>query len=214
MWTKPREVVRQQLDTEPQKHVLLIAILAGAAGQVANNMVAMPPEPALRLGALAGIVAFGAVSGVIWLYVGGWLMGMAGRWIGGVASAMECRTAMAWSMIPTLWMAPVNLVIGLYYVTEGADAIAPPRDGGVPANVGFFEIMPPWMVAIMGIGMIVGLWQLVISCMAVGEAHQFSGWRGLGTLLLSGIALMGLMIGVAVLVGLVIAIIVAVASQV
>lgn len=195
MWTRARATVRQQLETDPTKHVLLLAIIAGMAGQLANNASAISEQISLRMASFAGLLMVGAISGLIWLYVGGWLIGMAGRSLGGVANAFECRTALAWSTVPAIWMAPLNLAIGLYFIAAGPKAIlgSLPDEGPI-GPFAMYAAMPPWMLAIMGIGMIVGLWQLVLMCQSVGEAHQFSSLRGFGALLLAGLALMGLML--------------------
>lgn len=207
MWTKPRATVRQQLDTDPTRQVLLLAALGGVAGQVANNASALSADVGFRVMTFAGLLLMGAALGIVWLYVGGWLIGMAGRMIGGFANALECRTALAWSAIPGIWMLPINLVIGLYYIAVGPDAIRAPAADPVPPPMGVeFSVLPPWILGVMILGGVIGIWQLVITCMAVGEAHQFSSLRGFGTLLLAMLAMMGVFIGVSLVVGVIVAV--------
>ncbi|WP_425395813.1 Yip1 family protein [Aeoliella sp.] len=208
MWTQPRATVRQQLDTDPWRHVLLVAALAGVSGQSANSLAAFPPSIELRAAALLGLMVGGAIMTLIWIFILGWVVGMTGRMIGGVANALECRTALAWSSIPTIWLMPFYLCLGVYWVITGPDAIemqAPfGQLGGPPQPT---VVTPAWGTALMVAAGFVGLWQIVITCKAVGEAHQFSAWRGLGALLLSGLAMMGLLIALAMVIGVLVAII-------
>ena len=206
MWLKARATVRQKLDTDPTRHVLLLAMLGGASAQSANSACAFPEELAFRLASLFGLMLLGAMLMVLWLYIAGWLIGLTGRSVGGVASALECRTALALCFIPGLWIAPINLLFGLYYVALGREAIFVPERNKPPADLADqFALMPSWMWAVMAIGIIVALWQLVITCQSVGEAHQFSSLRGLGALLLAFLALTGLFIAFFVFFGLALA---------
>ncbi|WP_442483634.1 Yip1 family protein [Aeoliella sp. SH292] len=199
MWTKPRETVRQQLDNDPTRNVLLLGVLTGVAGQAGNNVMAMAPELGQRVATLVALVLVGAIFGVIWLYVSAWLVGVAGRLLGGVARALECRTALAWSTVPGLWMAPLNALIGIHYLTTGPAAILVQRPGGPPVTIwAQFAIMPPWTWVIMSLGMLVVLWQIVVASRAVGEAHQFSSLRGFGTLILTFFVVIALVIAVAI----------------
>lgn len=205
MWTKPRQTVRQQLDTDPAKHVLLLGVLIGVFGQFGNNAIARSPDFSLRVATLAGLMVVGALFGILWIYFGGWLTSVAGRMLGGLGRALECRTALAWSIIPGLWMTPLNLLICLYYLSVGPAAIIPvDRNPNLWAQ---FEILPPWMLGIMAIGMLVALWQMVILSKAIGEAHQFSSLRGFGTLLLTLLVVFAFFIAVAILVGILVAMI-------
>ncbi|MCO6045120.1 YIP1 family protein [Aeoliella sp. ICT_H6.2] len=208
MWTKPRVTVRQQLDTDPRQHVLLVAALWGFSSQLANQMIAQSEELPIRIATMFGWILGGAVIGMIWIFLLGWLSGMAGRILGGVANALECRCALAWCCIPGIWMGPLYLMIGLYYLVVGPDAVpgGMPRQGQPPMNPwAAFSLMPPWMFAIMVLAMIIGLWMQVLSCHALGEAHQYSSWRGLGTLLLTVLLMIGVIMAFAFVVGVLVA---------
>lgn len=186
MCLKPRATVRQQLETDPDKHVLLLAILGMGAAQISNGAPAMQADFAMRVLMLAVVMVAGAVLGLIWLYLVAWVVSVVGRWLGGVATARNCRTALAWSFVPTIWMLPVNAFMGVYYLVKGPEALMIPPDGAdVAQQFNVFANHPAWMLPIFALGAIVGLWQIVIFTCSVGEAHQFSSLRGFGTLLLS-----------------------------
>ena len=188
MWTKPRETVRQQLETDPQQYVLLLAILGGIAGAF-DDANFLEGELVERLATLVGYIFGGAIGGVVWLYVFGWLVGMSGRAIGGVANAASVRTALAWSNIPMIWMLPLTLAIATTMAVMGADAFMDElrrvQDG---VNVFDVSMLPIWFFALAAVYLMVWIWQIVISCKAVGEAHEFSAWGGLAALVLATLA--------------------------
>lgn len=200
MWTRPRETVRQQLEMDPAKHVLLLITLGGAAGQLGNGAIADGPELAYRVGILVGAAIGGAIWAVVCLYLGGWLVGLTGRALGGVGTALQCRTAMAWSMIPTIWTAPLQLIVGLYYVAYGADAFAVDDFEGLPDDAagGAHFAMLLFIMAFGVIAIVIGIWQFIIYCKAIGEAHQFSAWRGFGASMLAGLAMMAVVMVIAI----------------
>lgn len=198
MWTRPREVVRQQLETDPTQHVLLLAILAGIAGNL-DNAVSPADEIAYRLGTLAGAVVAGAISGIIVLFVLGWLLGVTGRWLGGVAYAKEVRTAWAWAYVPYVWLLPISFAVALAQAVMGTRAFYGERFVDASQTGTFsFDMFPVWLYPLMLAGMVIFVWKTVISCMALGEAHQFSGWRGFGALVLAMLVLMGVAFAIAI----------------
>lgn len=124
MWLKPRATVRQQLDTDPKRYVLLLAAIAGASNNLDQAIEFAEPIGSFFV-ALIVVLVCGAIGGLIWLYLGGWLIGITGRSLGGVGRAAEVRTAMAWSNIPTVWMLPLSLAFIVYAgLTDAAALIA------------------------------------------------------------------------------------------
>ncbi len=197
MWTKPRATVRQQLDTDPAQYVLLLAILGGISG-VYDDVDFDSEILAERIGLFVGAAIGGAIFGIIWLYLSAWLTGIAGRSIGGVGNAAQVRTALAWSNIPTVWLLPLNLGVALSVAVLGPERVfgAIVQAQNDPAAFDLFA-MPTWFFALAALGVVVLLWQIVITCQAVGEAHEFSSWKGLGALMLSGLMLMGIVMAIA-----------------
>lgn len=194
MWLKPRQTVRQQLDTDPTKYIFLLAALGGISGnldKIAEHSVGQ--DLPFRVGILAGVIVGGAIGGVIWLYLAGWLAGISGRRLGGVGDAADLRTALAWSQIPTVWLLPFSLAFAAAFIFFGAEAIygAMVADQD-PAQDFSFSDLPVWMLLFAATAVVVGLWQIVITCQSVGEAHQISSGKGFLSLLIAGIMLAGL----------------------
>lgn len=201
MWTKPRETVRQQLDSNPTQYVLLLAILAGIAGNL-DNAASASLEVAVRFGQLAAAIILGAISGIIVLFVFSWLLGITGRWLGGVAYAKEVRTAWAWAYVPYVWMLPISFAVALIQAIVGTRALYGDRFVEVGESETFsFDMFPIWIYPLIVLGIVIFIWKTVISCMAVGEAHQFSGWSGFGAILLACLLLIGVFIAAAIPIG-------------
>jgi hypothetical protein len=189
MWTRPRETVRQQLETDPAKFVLLLAILGGISGAYDEAKFASD-DMAYRIGEFAGLTIFGGIVGVFYLFFMGWLAAVVGRGLGGVAYAAQVRTALAWSYIPSVWLLPLTAGIALSIAVLGPEVVYGAFVGEAREDFDF-AALPLWLMAIGAVGLITLVWQIVITCKAVGEAHQFSAWRGLGTLLLAGVVVVG-----------------------
>lgn len=162
LWTHPRQVIREIVDNRPQYLVLPLVIGGGAAealSQAFRGDAAGVPGPLILL----AVVVLGGLFGLIGLYVLGWLYRWVGSWLGGQGSLEQVRAAVAWAGVPLL----IGGVLGLL---AGA--------AGIRQGVG-----PDVFVII---GLILGVWQLVISCHMLGEVHRFSAWKGFGTLLIPG----------------------------
>lgn len=196
MWMRPRQTVRQMLNTEPTKYVLLLAALGGVSSAMDEVTEACIGEDLpFRIGVLAGCAIVGAIFGVVWLYVYGWATGLVGRWLDGVGTATELRTAIAWSQIPSIWLLPINFGFAAAVAILGPENMFAGMAEAVQAEGGFdISMFPPWILALAAGGIIIGLWQIVITCQSVGEAHQFSSGKGFVTLLLSGLMLGGIVI--------------------
>ena len=186
IWYRPRATIRQIVNTDPRRFVLGIAWLTGALGvlnsQVMLATIDLPPRvPHLpRLGSIGiAIAAFicGAL-GVAILYGFGALFRWAGYILGGTATAVEVRAALAWAQVPGLYLAVVMIfaaAFGLYAPLATAAAF--------PAGL---------------IRSIFGIWLFVILLKCLGEVHRFSAWRALSAMLLGFFAVFAVAAGIVI----------------
>ena len=94
IWTEPRATIRRIVDTDPTRYVIALAgQWSKAMDSTANLSVLWPIWVAFN-------VAFQAVIGVVFLYIGAVVLTWSGGLIGGVASRVEMRASIAWSQIP------------------------------------------------------------------------------------------------------------------
>jgi len=180
MWFAPRRTLRAILDSGDRRAVLPLAALLGisqALDQAANHDAGARAGLAGILG--AGILA-GVVAGPLALLAAGWLLRWTGSWLGGRGSAAEVRTALAWGQVPAVSALPLWVPVVL---AGGRQVFRAEPD--LPASAAF-------TVLACGLAMAAAaLWGAVTTVLCVAEAHRFSGWRGLGSVLL-GVLLVAL----------------------
>ncbi|MCO6045119.1 YIP1 family protein [Aeoliella sp. ICT_H6.2] len=172
IWTKPRLTVRQVLDTDPKRYVLLITVLAGVSNGLVNSVEPLANTPDLgelmRLGAVVALI--GAGVSLVALFIVGWIFTGLGRLSGGVGRSFELRTAIAYANVISVWCLPLNVcgVLVYWYVEHNPGELA----------------MLGMLLAIGLIMVVCGIWQLVVLSATVAEAHQFAGRQGAATVLL------------------------------
>ena len=188
IWSKPRAVIRQLIDAPERAQVWTLAAIGGISTGLTQFLdsidnwlpdalaLDVPARAGYFVGSLLGASIVGVIMGLISVAIGGWLLSVVGKMLGGIGSVADLRVASAYSYIPSIWLIPL---------TAAAIFIAMFAELGPTLGV---------VLILMGVTMIVvGIWQFVIGCRAIGEAHQFSGWRGLGTAVLAIVLVVGLL---------------------
>jgi hypothetical protein len=185
IWYQPRATMRRIVDTDPTRFVLGIAWLAGALAALSSQvMAATSGVPTVvhmpRLGPFGVAIAaflFGVIS-VMTIYGLAKLYRWAGGILGGTATTVEVRAALAWAQVPGLYLVAVTIIaamLGLY---------TPPA--------------PHTMSPLSLVESIIGIWVFVISLKCLGEVHRFSAWRALGAILLGTLAMFGVLVGIVI----------------
>ncbi len=106
IWTEPRATIRRIVETDPKRNVIALAAIGPAVGALANQW-SKAIDNSANLSVLWPIevafsVAFGAVLGVVSLYISGAILRWSGGLLGGVASQVEVRAALAWAQVPAI----------------------------------------------------------------------------------------------------------------
>jgi hypothetical protein len=202
IWTAPRATIRQIVNTNPRYRVIFLIVL-GTEVAVTGGLLTGMPEGSHELGTslspetaqyvwrllLAAMLVVGPLFAVFSLYASGALMRWAGGVLGGTATAVQVRAAIAWSSIPGIAGTAVNvlgLAIGVISVP-----VQPQKFEGlrtVTAQFNGFSVI----LAILTI------WGAVIWLKCLGEVHGFSAWKALGASLIAALAAMGAMLAAAV----------------
>jgi hypothetical protein len=176
IWTEPRATIRGIVDTDPTRYVIALAAtgpgISALASQWsralsgnANLSVLWPIWVALN-------VVFQAALGVLFLYIFGAIFRWSGGLLGGTASRVEVRAAMAWAQVPGL----VGEVFLLSAVLLGV-----PTPHPVP---GAFPQIDPAFYKVIVVEAVLGFWGFIVSLKCIGEVHRFSAWRALGAVLI------------------------------
>ena len=174
IWTQPRATMRAILDTDPRKHVLLLVILGGlvtvldrpSPGSGGDELL-LPDGllPGAIIGPLLALLAWG---------VGSWLVRWTGSLLGGEASLVETRAAVAWAHVP--WIVGA-LLLWLLSLGLAAAGLFPAEGSGLS-----LVLLPVGIIELVILG-----WAFVISLKCLGEAHGFSAWKALGAELIAGV---------------------------
>ena len=177
LWVAPRQTIRRLVDTDPTRYVIGLAMLSGALGRLEIAWFSAlsqrtPPSPLWPVG-VAFRVVIGAIVGVIGLYVGAWLVGIFCRILGGVSSAIEMRTALAWSRLPGITATIVSIALVLF------GAVNPPefKHSRLP-------VMTSSTIELMLVNAVLIGWGVAVQLNCIGEVNRFSAWRALGSIVL------------------------------
>ena len=185
VWTRPRSTIRGIVDTDPTRSVMLLAAITGISSTL-NNSLRKNPGDVLSLPAILGVALIGGpLFGIIGNRIGGAMVRKAGSWIGGVATAEECRAAIAWASVPQA----VNLILILGLIAVfGNDLFrsAGLEDAGASGAV--------LLLAVALAQVVLGIWSGVLTLKCVGEVHRFSAWKALGTFLLLSLVVIGVIL--------------------
>lgn len=172
IWVRPRGTIRQIVDSNPDHHVLLLAILSGIFRALDN---ATEQELGDDLSILAIIVmslVFGSIGGLLSLYVGGAVFRWSGSLFGGVAPSEHVRTVIAWSSVPDVVLLIIFIPIIIIF---GSDWFS-----SSPTFMDESEILSFLLVgglAFLGLALV--LWRAFLFVKCLAEVHKFSAWRGL-----------------------------------
>ena len=181
VWVRPRATYRHVWDRWSHTSIVLLSMAGGVFGALDNassnsrgDSVSMP---ILLVGCLIG----GLISGFIFLYLSSWLGAIIGRWLGGTGDSQRLRYSYGLGSVMAvtiglLWV-PYLALFGREMFTE-----AMPRTESSPALAYTF-------LALVIVEVILSLWMLVCTLKLIGEAHEFSAWRALGSALLAGLLL-------------------------
>ena len=190
MWTRPRATIQSIIERDPERSVILLAAPSGIS-QALDKASTKDAGDTYPLGAvLMFSIMGGVISGIITLYIGGFLLKHTGRWLGGNGSGVNVRAAIAWSSVPVAWglliWIPELVIFGEGLFTSSAESIA--------ANQTLY-------FSFLAVEFAIAIWALVLMFKSLGQVHGFSAWRALGSSVIAicvvvvPLLLIGLVIG-------------------
>jgi hypothetical protein len=187
IWTAPRGTIRAIVDSDPTRHVLLLAALGSftqSLNWVSGNSLGDTVSTWLII-PLA--LAAGGVGAILSLYIGGALFQWTGRLFGGQASTVQVRAALAWSLLPRIAAIAVWITLWALYGEEMYTSYAPR----------IFSNPDPYIpLGVLDMALLV--WSLFLMVKTVAEVHRFSAWRSLAALAIPLLVLLALFGGCAV----------------
>jgi hypothetical protein len=183
IWIAPRATIRRIVDTDPTRHVLMLAALGPAlnalvtqwskgAGNNANLSALWPVWVVVN-------VTVRAMLGVLLLYFNGAILRWAGSLLSGTATSVEVRAALAWSQIP-------DIAIELFLLAALFMGMSMPQ-----MTPGHLPPLDSTIITVMAVGVPLSIWSFVIYLKCVAEVHRFSAWRALGATFIPVLILVG-----------------------
>ncbi len=178
IWTAPRATIRRIVDSDPTRNVIALAAIGPAIGALAGQWskalgsnAALPVLWPIWVGVS---VAIQAALGVLFLFILGAAFKWSGSLLGGVASRVEVRAAIAWSQVPGIAAGIVLLIAALLGVP-----IPTPH-----ATLGTLPQIDPAFYKVMAVEVVLGFWGSIVWLKCLGEVHRFSAWRALAAILI------------------------------
>jgi hypothetical protein len=191
IWLHPRNTIRGILDTDASYLVVPLAA-AGGALEALSRASEKNAGDVLSLPVILAIALIGGpLGGVLGLYLGGWLLHVTGRWIGGTATKPEIRASIVWGTVPTLWGG--LLWIPLLALAGSAMFMSDLEATGLGASTILL------VTAIIFVQLGTYLWSIFTALHSLGEAQGFSAWRALGNSVLAGLVVLVPIIGLVLL---------------
>jgi hypothetical protein len=174
IWTKPRATMRQILDTDPKRHVIVLG-MAAAVATALDRASTKSLGDKYQLHLILGIpILLSPLTGLIYVYLYGALLRWTGKWIGGRGTAEGMRAAVAWPHVVTAWVLPLWVPQLLIYGRELFTTETPKIDANPFPLLGLFVLE-----------LVATAWFIVVFLKCVGEAQGFSAWRSLGNVVIS-----------------------------
>lgn len=191
IWIEPRAAIRRIVDSDPTRYVLALAGIGPALNSLISQWSAVingTTHPSVLWPLwVAFSVAIQAALGILFLYVFGAVFRWSGSLLGGMATTVEVRAALAWSGVPAI-VGEIILMLALF--------------AGVPMPKVFpgrLPLIDPAFYKVMVVEGVIGIWGFFISLKCVGEMHRFSAWRAFAAILIPPIVVV-LVVGLGVFV--------------
>lgn len=188
MWFHPRRTIRQIVDTDPDRKVLILAAIAGIGETLDKASTKSTGDHLSLVAILLLAVIVGPLGGIMSLYISGALLRWTGNWIGGRAEARDIRSAFAWASVLAIWAMLLWLPELLIFGKELFTTETPKIDESIALATLLF--------AFVTIEVIVGLWTVVVFLKCLGEVQGFSAWKALGNCFLAGLVFLVPILGI------------------
>jgi Yip1 domain len=176
IWIEPRATIRRIVDSDPTRLVLALAAIGPAINSLISQWSAVisgTAHPSVLWPLwVAFSVAVQAVFGILFLYIFGAVFRWSGSLLGGTATSVEVRAALAWSQVPAI----VAEIILLFAMFAGV-----PMPKMLPGRL---PLIDPAFYKVLVVEGVLGIWGFIISLKCVGEVHRFSAWRAFVAILI------------------------------
>lgn len=167
MLLQPRLTLRRLLEDRAGYGLPVLIVIQGVSitfQQVSNpDLMRLMSFPSFVIAA----VLTGPLWGLIAVWCGSYVMKWTGRLFGGAATVKELRMALAWSSLPSVFQLIAVFGVLLRYGLSGGAAQ---------------EALLALQSGVLGI--VIGLWQLVLLIACLMEVQKYPLWKALGNIVI------------------------------
>jgi hypothetical protein len=178
IWLQPRVTIRNIISRDATHHVLMLAAISGIGETLDRASTRSLGDQIPFIAVLAIAILLGPLGGLLSLYVGGALVWVSGRMIGGEGSGQTIRAAIAWSSVPAICALPL-WGMQLALIGEEMFTTATPRMDASSMLLGV-------LLATAVLEMVLAIWGFLLLCNTIAEVQGYdSAWKGLGNLIVA-----------------------------
>lgn len=174
MWVYPRKTTRYVIENSKMTSVILLAMLSGV-GSALNTASNRDLGEITSTSTIIFIsFIFGPLLGLLGWFIFSFISYIVGKWFGGSGSMKELQKAIAWAYVPLVW----SLLFWIPELAIMGDAMFQ----SVEVDIGVGQAIILLILALLELT--ICIWYIVSNIKAISEAHRFSAWKGLLTVLL------------------------------
>jgi hypothetical protein len=190
---RPRTTMARILEAPSHRGVVLLFALAAVSG-IFGDFDAPTIEQVLGQsgGAQVAVLVAGvivlvivALTALFWFY--SYVPYFIGRFLGGTGDVGGVRAALAWGLAPSIWALLYRVPAAIWFGPSSASSVRV-RNGAVAFDPGRIADGCGVMLIFALLELGVFVWCAFVMSNTVAEAHRFTAWHGLGTLVISAIA--------------------------
>ena len=175
IWSQPKNTVQYIMDNKPIGYLFFLTILSSfASGFLAFADTGFLVEFSLPV-ILLIITILSIIIGIVVLGISAVAYTWLGKLLGGTGSIRNMSYAVAAGSIPNIWMMPFSIIAVILY---GKSLYMQPDIYSITnMSTGFYLL---YNLILMG----VSIYGIVILAKGIGLVHNFSAWRGFGTMMI------------------------------
>ncbi|ARF13820.1 Yip1 family protein [Sporosarcina ureae] len=178
IWTQPKQTIRYVLEYKTWSYSFFILFLTSVSvGMTSFTETDFLPDLSLPVIILLSIVS-SFIGTIISLFISSALYTWVGKWLGGKGNFKDMVQMSPIASIPMIWMMPINLLLVIIF---GKNLFVDMMNN---ADADVFGTLSTTLMITNFLTFSLGIFSTVILSKGIGIVHQFSSWRGFGTIMI------------------------------
>lgn len=180
IWFSTRKTTRFVLENKNLRYSVTLAAVAGIPLALRSGSQLMKHFDLSLWKLVIGLFLLGPLYGLLSWGISTLLFTYFGKWMGGVGTLTGMGKTMGIVLIPVIWMTP-------FWILE--TAIVHTQPSIMQGTTGATAIGLLWILLSTLVTLAYSIFMIVIQSRAIGEVHEFSSWKGFGTLIIPAVIL-------------------------